>query len=166
MLDELHAEIKQVKVLFESGKSLCINEFTNMEYPSSDFPLIWKEMDWLIEYPFKAPAKGEKTIGTGLGITPGYIDFQLHDVSIEAHTDDVISGIYFQLVVLSLDDCGGSEYLEKRPTMSYFTPEGKKVTTKLDEGSSLVFNPRKLHSVVYYGYKYLVAIRSVVKCKM
>jgi hypothetical protein len=159
----MKTEIQKVKDLFNSGR-LHTNEFTNVEYPSSDFPLIWEEMNMRLEYPFEAPKSTDKKfLARSLSITPEYIDFQCHDTSIEEHTDDVMKGVYFQLMVMSLDDCTGSKYHDKHPVFTYYAPDGKKCSTRLGYDCSIVFNPRKLHSVVYYGYKYTVAVRSVVK---
>lgn len=157
----METEIQKVKDLFNSNV-LHTNEFANAEQPCSEFPLIWGEMNILLEYPFVVPDVNKKLTLLGLGISSGHIDFQCHDVSVEEHTDDVIKGIYFQLMVVSLDDCTGNKIYDKRPEIVYFGADGKKHKTKLDVDTSIVFNPRKPHSVIYYGYKYTVAVRSVV----
>ena len=158
----METEIQKVKDLFNSGE-LCSNEFTNAEHLGSDYPLIWKEMDELLDFGFVAAPHGYKSSRLGVGITPGYIDFQQHNVSIGEHTDDVDKKFHFQLTVVLLDECGGSKFYDRYPLISYYGGDGIKHTTRLDLNTSIVFNPRKPHSVVYYGYKYTVAVRAVIK---
>jgi hypothetical protein len=159
----METEIQKVKDLFNSNV-LYTNEFANKEQPCSEFPLIWEEMNLLLEYPCIVPDVNKKLPFSdfGLSVSSCHIDFQCHDTSIDEHTDDVERGIYFQLMVVSLDECTGGKYRDKRPEIVYFGVDGKKNRTRLDVNTSIVFNPRKPHSVIYYRYKYTVAVRSVV----
>jgi beta-galactosidase beta subunit len=50
--------------------------------------------------------------------------------------------------------------------LTYFDSSGKKKTQELHVGEPLIFNPRKPHSLNYYGVEVKLIIFSVVKNKV
>jgi hypothetical protein len=160
----METEIQKVDDLFKSNQ-LHQNEFTNREYDMTIFPEIWSYMNSALDYHFITAPKRENRNWDSM-ISDSCIDFQRHDTSIDEHTDDVSKGIFFQMITLALDECTGiSAFYDKHPLFCYYGVDGRKYKTRLDFDQSIVFNPRKPHSMIYFGYKYTVALRSVIKVK-
>lgn len=157
--------LRKIKTLFSSG-GYEKNEFNNSAVYKDDLPSLWKTMN---EHLTSMIAASKQRAGINyLNIPVGYIDLQWHTRSINEHTDDISPGEFFQLFVLSTFKAKEfiDSYVETEPHFHYYDERGKKKTTCLDSGKSVIFNPRKPHSVVYYGESYLVACRTVVRKKV
>jgi hypothetical protein len=99
-----------------------------------------------------------------VSIPEGYFEFQKHTVSIESHTDDVANSTFMAMLVVDLQSCVKSRY-DKRPLFTYFDHDNKKQSRRLDTDTLVVFNPRKNHQMMYFGYNYTVLLFSVWKAK-
>lgn len=102
----------------------------------------------------------------GVGVSEGMFELQKHDISIEAHTDDVDVGLYFGMYVLEtkLATRGGNRCYVRSPSFFYVDPiDGRKKEKIMSVGSFVAFNPRKKHSVAFYGYDYTVMLFTVKK---
>lgn len=89
------------------------------------------------------------------------VELQWHQASVEEHTDDVELAL-FKLVVLGLKRAVDTQF-DIRPVFSYYDYRGKKHSERLNAGDVVIFNPRKKHSMVYYGAEYLVAMVDVYR---
>lgn len=89
------------------------------------------------------------------------VEIQWHQASVEEHTDDVELAL-FKLVVLGLKRAADSQF-DIRPVFSYYDYRGKKHSERLNSGDVVIFNPRKKHSMVYYGAEYIVAMVDVYR---
>lgn len=157
--------IQKVRTLFSREKSdFRINEFDNRQIHKSVLPFLWSWFDNTISQEQFIPIN-RSTSTLQPVIEPEMIDIQCHNRSIFPHTDDIPKGQYFQLVVLDLKATNKSKWTfnEERPVFSYYDGNGHKHSQRLLVGDSVVFNPRREHSMIYYGDIYTVAIRTVVK---
>lgn len=89
------------------------------------------------------------------------VEIQWHQASVEEHTDDVELAL-FKLVVLGLKRAADTKF-DTRPVFSYHDYSGKKHSERLNAGDVVIFNPRKKHSMAYYGAEYLVAMVDVYR---
>lgn len=96
---------------------------------------------------------------------PGKFELQLHDHSVQEHTDDITSGVYFGIKVLEIKKVSDS-YYTSLPLFSYRGAAGEKMSVMFAEDDNIiVFNPRKPHKLDYYGKSVKLALFSVVKAK-
>jgi hypothetical protein len=136
------------------------NEFNNGNFHWLEFPDLWKHMNKTLPAELETVKVGPSRYG--IDISPHCIDIQRHDRSIAPHDDSITEPQYFQMVVVKLTPQKGNIY-EVRPVFHYYDENGKKKEKKLNVGDSVVFNPRKTHSMIYYGHVYTVGIRAVSK---
>lgn len=139
-----------------------INEFMNTAREISSVPGLLEMIDEHLEGVYTT-VLNRKT--QGIGVPSGQFELQKHDISVEPHTDDVDVGLHFGMYVVDteLSSRGGTGFT-KSPSFSYFDPiDNCKKEKILNPGSLVVFNPRKKHSVVYYGYSYTVMLFMVKK---
>ena len=133
------------------------NEFTSPQYEQDEFPLF-----------FDAVRDGVSNLGFELssgrefesGVRAGKFELQTHSVSVREHTDDVVSPSYFGIVVLNTTTRGIKYSYDSLATFTGYGVRGK-YTRELEVGRLMVFNPRKPHSLSYYGEVVTLALYSV-----
>lgn len=133
------------------------NEFVSPQYEQDDFPVF-----------FDAVREGVKRLGFELssgrefdsGVRVGKFELQTHSVSVHEHTDDVVSPSYFGIVVLNTTTRGIKYAYDSRATFTGYGVKGK-YKRELEFGRLMVFNPRKPHSLTYYGEVATLALFSV-----
>jgi hypothetical protein len=138
-----------------------INNFNNGYIHWSEFPDLWRHMDKTLPQNFESIKIGNNQYG--INISPHCIDVQRHDRSIQPHTDRIDAPTIFQLVVVQLSHVKDGKFFNCEPVFHYYDETGKKKQTALKVGDSVLFNPRKPHSMIYYGATYTVGMRSVTK---
>lgn len=139
-----------------------LNNFNNGDFHWLEFPDLWKHMNKEIPDDFE-PIKTAKC-RYGFDIAPHCIDVQRHNRSIQPHTDGIDAPTFFQLVLVQLSGLKVKDkFFEYEPVFHYYDETGKKKETTLKVGDSVLFNPRKTHSMIYYGATYTVGMRSVTK---
>lgn len=151
------------------------NAFINKESSKLEIPAIWQRMDdalagYLDEtygssarrlVPLQATHRRASFLDSGMRADS--VDFQFHTISVDAHTDDVQAGRFFQVYVLSetLVCEPGTQGLNSSKLV-YYDERGKQCSAYLPEGSSVVINPRRSHSLTYFGLSPLLALRTLV----
>lgn len=151
-----------IKSLFTSGK-MHKDSFENYPVKAIDYPKLTATMDnALLLNQTTTNLKPITSPPSGMEVGTGMIEFQWHRASIDEHTDDVDTEVFFQLYVLDLIN-KIQNYSDKRPYFSYYDVDKQKMQCRLEKQSSVIFSPSLEHSMVYYGAEYLVAIRSVCK---
>lgn len=155
--------VKKFKSFFTSG-GFAYNDFANHSVGYDVLPDLWKHMDRFIPSGMTSQFLSTNH-RSHFEIAPGHVELQIHDRSIEEHTDSIKQSEYFQLVVVSTRMKGKPCGYTTKPVMNFYDETGQKRKAVLMSGKSIVFNPRKPHSVIYYGEEYGVAIRTVRKIK-
>ena len=97
-------------------------------------------------------------------IPSGFFEIQWHDHSVEEHSDDVVAPTFFCVIPFDVDKVSKSKFTQS-PKLTYFGGDGKKKSTRMDESKLIIFNPRKKHSLDYYGRDVKLIIFSVEKIK-
>jgi hypothetical protein len=97
-------------------------------------------------------------------IPGGFFEIQLHDHSVEEHSDDVVAPAFFCVIPFAVNKVSKSKFTQS-PKLTYFGGDGKKKSTRMDESELIIFNPRKKHSLDYYGLDVKLIIFSVEKIK-
>jgi hypothetical protein len=97
-------------------------------------------------------------------IPGGFFEIQWHDHSVEEHSDDVVAPTFFCAIPFEVDKVSKSKFTQS-PKLTYFGGDGKKKSTRMDESELIIFNPRKKHSLDYYGRDVKLIIFSVEKLK-
>lgn len=155
----LKQELKKIKNL-----PVDVGSFNNHNIQFEEYPEFWKDM--------KAQLSGsgfkllDRTTSVyGVEMPQGTFEVQLHDHSVESHTDKVSRRIFFGIKVLEIKELSKSVYSDL-PKFNYYSPDGMALSTYLaeDEGV-LIFNPRRKHSLEYFGKSVKLALFSVVKDK-
>lgn len=142
----------------KSSKKLWKNEFANTqsktEYPILASLLEEAHTDGVFEEDFSPEmVSGDSSIGRK------NIEIQWHQASVEEHTDDVCMA-FFKMVVLGLKRAADTQF-DIRPVFNYYDYHGKNRSMRLQAGDVVIFNPRKNHSMIYYGAEYMVAMVDV-----
>lgn len=153
-------EVSKVKSLFSPKISRCYkDEFSNEPMSREQFPKIWKLMDDKLDYRVVATNNSK---GYDVSVPKDMIDFQWHRSSIEEHTDDIAPKTYFQVALIDVVRKVKSGY-DTRPLFTFYDIDGKKQSSRLVPEDCVIFNPRRPHSMIYYGSEYVVALRTVVR---
>jgi hypothetical protein len=97
-------------------------------------------------------------------IPGGFFEIQWHDHSVEEHSDDVVAPTFFCVIPFAVNRVSKSKFTQT-PKLTYFGGDGKKKQTRMDESELIIFNPRKNHSLDYYGRDVKLIIFSVEKIK-
>jgi hypothetical protein len=97
-------------------------------------------------------------------IPGGFFEIQWHDHSVEEHSDDVVAPAFFCVIPFAVNKVSKSKFTQS-PKLTYFGGDGKKKSTRMDESELIIFNPRKKHSLDYYGLDVKLIIFSVEKIK-
>jgi len=97
-------------------------------------------------------------------IPGGFFEIQWHDHSVSEHDDDVCSPCFFCVMPFQFRKITKS-YYSAMPELVYFGADRKKKSSKLESGEAIIFNPRKPHSLNYFGIEVKLIIFSVVKAK-
>jgi len=103
--------------------------------------------------------------GTVIEVGKNVVEFQKHQLSVQEHTDDVTSGNFFGCVVVDLHQKVESTFVSGFPLFNYYDETGKKRSFEMGVGDMIIFNPKKKHSVVWFGMDYTVALFDVRKMK-
>jgi hypothetical protein len=159
----------QKRVRSKPDPELLINSFSNKEYLVERFPEIVKMMDRGLELEWEGaftphPVK-KSPYKLDSSFNPGRLTFQMHDVSVGEHTDAVTRGRYFQVCVLDELEVRFTGFDTNAALICYQPGASSKSTVSLAIGTSLVFNPAKPHSMIYYGNAPLLALRTVYPTK-
>lgn len=151
---------KQINALFKSGRAEK-NAFDHPDIALCEISGLQSEMDSMLinEEGFKFKQVRDFMYLDGAP-KRGYVSIQRHSVSVEEHTDDVSTGVYFQCYVVSLRTVTETRY-DNRPEFRYYDAQGRSNRTRIDEGYSIIFNPRRKHSLIFHGDECTLAIRSV-----
>lgn len=143
-----------------------INGFDSNGIPLSRF----KEFDNLEEtlnfhgVTLNSPKKFYEKYGYRVQIGSQQFQLQRHNVSIEEHTDDTSKGLLFAFKVISTRIKSKTRY-DERAIFSYTNVDNQKVNCKLTKGDIVVFNPKKNHSLTYFGEEVTLALFDVFKLK-
>lgn len=134
------------------------NEFLSPAYEQGEYPAFFDAVQQGLEYLEFSLHGGELS---GSGVLPGKFELQTHTVSVHEHTDDVGAPWYFGLVVLNTTTRGVKYSYD---SIARFTGYGRrgKYTRELTVGRLMAFNPRKPHSLTFYGEVPTIALFSVV----
>lgn len=133
------------------------NEFTSPQYEQDEFPLFFDAVrDGVAHLGFELSSGRE----FDSGVRVGKFEVQTHSVSVREHTDDVVSPSYFGIVVLNTTTRGIKYSYDSHATFTGYGVRGK-YTRELEFGRLMVFNPRKPHSLTYYGEVVTLALFSV-----
>ena len=102
----------------------------------------------------------------GVAIPPGMFELQRHNASVHPHEDDVSRGLYFALCVCSSeqperDTLRTGERGDTSNRFEFYGPNGRKSLVELWPGVVYVFNPRRTHSITFYGNRDTLAIVTV-----
>jgi hypothetical protein len=97
-------------------------------------------------------------------IPGGFFEIQWHDHSVEEHSDDVVVPTFFCVIPFEVNKVSKSKFTQS-PRLTYFDGDGKKRQTRINESELIIFNPRKKHSLDYYGLDAKLIIFSVEKFK-
>lgn len=137
------------------------NEFFSDSYRLCHYPAVLENIQLQLgEVDYYLPDPSKK----GTTITAGQFELQTHERSVNPHTDLVPKGEYFGLYPV------GGKVLVKDSTYEYsteltFYEDQRKETKKLVTGELIIFNPRKLHSLTYYGEATTFMLFSIYKRK-
>ena len=157
--------VKQLLALAdeEFSKPQNINDFNGIPHEIKSVPGLQKMIDEYLGEDDDLTILSGKI--QGVGVPEGRFVLQKHDISIEPHTDDVDVGLYFCMYVLATERSTIGDTLYARdPSFSYVDAiTNRKMEIPLHPGTFVAFNPRKKHSVVYYGYSYTVMLFTVKK---
>lgn len=139
------------------------DSFMGRHYPLDSHPELRDYLRQQLDlYGFKL-VEGETG---GVAVPPGMFELQRHNASVRPHEDDVPRGLYFALCVCNSEEperdtlrhreMGGTDN-----EFEFFNPSGRKCTAILHPGTVCIFNPRRTHSVTYYGNRDTLALVTV-----
>lgn len=159
-----------MRKMFRNG-DIALNDFMSKAIHRDEMPELWSELDnelaaWVVntQKPLK-PVDALK-IDIDSGIRPQKMEFQCHTISVAEHIDDVQAGIFFQIYVISTTPMVPDGTPGISPALlSYIDDQGRRRTARMIEGTSAILNPRRTHSMTYYGHSPLIALRSVIRAK-
>lgn len=102
----------------------------------------------------------------GVAVPPGMFELQLHNASVRPHEDDIPRGLYFALCVCNSeeparDTLRNKEMGETENEFAFYDSRGRKHIADLHPGTVCVFNPRRTHSVTFYGNRDTLALVTV-----
>lgn len=152
---------KIINGLFRSGR-LHANSFDHRDVRIEDIDGLLGVFDDGASDDYGNAYVQAKTYESDSAPRPGECSIQRHSTSVEDHTDDVSRGVFFQCCFLWLTDRISTAY-DRRPEFLYFDPAGKKHKSRISGGDSIIFNPRKPHSLIFYGAECTLALRAVVR---
>lgn len=152
-MDELETVAQEI-----AGLPHDENEFISPEYDQEKFPVFFDAVRQGLDH-LGFSLNGGKLYGAG--VLPGKFELQTHTVSVHEHTDAVIAPWYFGLVVLNTTTRGVRYSYDHRARFTGYGVRGK-YAREMEFGRLMVFNPRKPHSLVFYGDVVTVALFSVV----
>lgn len=137
------------------------NEFSSEPFHQSDFKEFFDLVEsCVIRLNFEMGGKAE----WDSGILAGRFELQTHSVSVREHVDYVGAPSFFAAVVLKSDDRGLRRAYD--PTAEFIGyGKSRKYSASLLPGTVFVFNPRKPHSLVYYGDAVTLALVGVSPSK-
>lgn len=99
-------------------------------------------------------------------VPPGMFELQRHNASVRPHEDDVPRGLYFALCVCNSeeperDTLRAKEMGDSENEFAFYGSAGKKRICELKPGTVCVFNPRRTHSITFYGNRDTLALVTV-----
>ena len=102
----------------------------------------------------------------GVAVPPGMFELQRHNASVRPHEDDVPLGLYFALCACNSEEPERDTLRQKEigdtyNVFEFFNPSGRKCTATLYPGTVYIFNPRRTHSVTFYGNRDTLALVTV-----
>lgn len=102
----------------------------------------------------------------GVSVPPGMFELQRHNASVRPHEDDVPRGLYFALCVCNSeqperDTLRSKEMGDAENEFAFYGPNGRKSLVELWPGVVYVFNPRRTHSITFYGNRDTLALATV-----
>lgn len=139
------------------------DSFTGRHYPLDSHPEL---RDYLRQQ--LGPHGFELTKGRtdGVAVPPGMFELQRHNASVRPHEDDVPRGLYFALCVCNSeeperDTLRNKEMGDAENDFAFYDPRGRKHIADLRPGFVCVFNPRRTHSITFYGNRDTLALVTV-----
>lgn len=141
------------------------NEFTSRAYRLSDYPEVLKNIEAQLEdlgYRLIGENEGRK----GLCVSHGRFEIQTHFVSVNEHTDDVPLNRFFALLPVKCRVSTKTSYQDRTALRHYMGR--KKQVSELEVGKLIVFNPRLLHELIFYGRAttfMIFTVKKVSTCK-
>lgn len=102
----------------------------------------------------------------GVAVPPGMFELQRHNASVRPHEDDVPRGLYLALCVCKSeeperDTLRAKEMGDSENEFAFYDSAGKKRIRELSPGAVCVFNPRRTHSITFYGNRDTLALVTV-----
>lgn len=151
-----------------------VDSFNNIPHSFRDFPLLKVQLEeLLLEHSLQLsnePDTRNSNYYQANVIGQGAFELQRHTASVNEHTDDIVRSRFFGLYVIATETPDNMtdrrrRYFDNRTELRYFTPGGTKVKQRLEAGTLLIFNPRRNHELVFYGYHTTYMIFDVVRKK-
>ena len=152
-MDELESNAQEM-----AGLPHEENEFLSTAYDQDKYPVFFDAVQQGLDH-LGFSLNGGKLYGSG--VLPGKFELQTHTVSVREHTDDVVAPWYFGLVVLNTTTRGVRYSYDPIASFTGYGMRGK-YTREMVFGRLMVFNPRKPHSLTFYGEVPTIALFSVV----
>lgn len=125
------------------------NDFMTPAYPFDDYPIVRQELvHQLSELGFELLNDNNRRFH-GPIVCANTFELQTHNRSVPEHTDDVGRGLYFAIFPVkhkNIVKCQEQTMTE----FNFYLDSGKKCVG-LKDVEVVVFNPRKPHSLIYYG---------------
>lgn len=102
----------------------------------------------------------------GVAVPPGIFELQRHNASVRPHEDDVPRGLYLALCVCKSEEperctLWQREMGDTDNVFEFFNPGGRKCAAILYPGTVYIFNPRRTHSITFYGNRDTLALVTV-----
>lgn len=80
----------------------------------------------------------------------GNFELQTHSRSVETHTDDLNKRLVFGLYPVK-SKLVVHDYYDSRTALNYWLGKRKHTDRRMEVGELIIFNPRRPHSLIYYG---------------
>lgn len=123
------------------------NDFVNPNFQIYEYPEV--ELS-IVEQAAEAGFCLPEIKMRGLTFQPREFELQTHYRSVEEHTDDVERGSYFGLLPVRSKKVIVND-LYSTATWLHFQLGRRHLKRRMRVGELIVFNPRAVHSLVYYG---------------
>jgi len=139
------------------------NEFTSVSYSFSEYPEVKQAVSEMVaEAGFRLPCLRDPR---SFAIQKHRFELQTHSRSVEEHTDDVSSGVYFGLMPVKRRLKVRTSRPYETCTVFNFKLGRGRLQRRLEVGDMTVFNPRAPHSLIYYGEETTLMLFCLVRAR-